>query len=239
MPRSTIKLGLFERVLLFFGFMIVTGGMIGTIAWLSSLQGPKPIAVDRPVAKPAGPVKALPKLEPKPLAVETPKPVAVVTPTTKPAETVVKVEPAKVVEVAVAPAPAKPQAAGPRPYALPLISAKVITSVGDANDDQPYRYHVKIDPAEIELLRALLTQAARQNNYQVDEFDHIAAEPKAGELSWWQPQRLIDVNVIALSPESDSTAKIWAAVSAKTGDVLVYSIKPMDFTRHAEARTGE
>jgi hypothetical protein len=242
MTRTTIKLGLFERVLLFFGFLIVTGGMIGVYAWLSSLHGPKPIATKPPRKEPAV-VKSLPKLEPKPIVVEAPKVRAEVkTPATKPAEVVAK---APVVEVrpepvAIAPvAPAKPQAAGPKPYTVPLISAKVLQSVGDAKDDQPYRYHVKIDPAEIEMLRALLTQAARQNNYQLDEFDHVAAEPKAGALPWWQPRRLIDVNVIALSPKSDSAAKVWTAVSNKTGDVLVYSVKPIDFSRHAEARTGE
>lgn len=249
MTKPPIKLGLLERVVLFFAFLIMTGGVIGVIAFLSNLHRPKPVAVSppRPATRPAV-VKAEPKLTPKPLVIELPKVIAEApAPTTMPAETVAVAPPpapapveapapAPQVEVAEAP---MPRPVGPRPYALPLISAKVIQAVGDADNEEPYRYHVKIDPAEIELLRAFLNRAARQYNYQLDEFDHVAAEPAVGDLPWWQPKRLIDVNVIALSPPSDPVAKIWTAVSAKTGDVLVYSVKPLDFSRHAEARTGD
>ena len=127
-----------------------------------------------------------------------------------------------------------------KPYSIPLISAKLVASAGDASDDQPYFYQLKIDPAEIELLRAMLTEAGKHDHLQPDEYDHLAAEPAgAADLSWWQPMKLDDVSVLSLTPKTDPRTKLWSAISIKTGDVLVYSVKPIDFSRHAVARLAD
>ena len=254
MIKSNIKLGLFERVLLFSGFVIIVGVLIGAYAWIDSLHAPKSIAIGSPTTKPVA-ARPLP-VEPKSMVLDVRPPLVIhpPQPATRPSEIVV-MKPAEV-EIKIEPPPA-PVAAKPeevieikpvllakptstvKPYAVPLISAKVIESIGDASDDMPYRYHVKIDPAEIELLRAMLAQAGRHDGLQADEFDHVAAEPAATDLPWWKPAKLVDVSVMALAPKTDSTAKLWSAISNKTGDVLVYSVKPVDFTRHAEARSSD
>jgi hypothetical protein len=250
MTRNTIELGLFERVLLFCGFVIVTGGVIGLYTWVQSLHEPKGITfVNTPPTTRPEPPKPLP-MKPKPLISEATGQVVIemtppAEPTTKPVQVVVapppvieapRPEPTPVLDVKPA---AKPLPPGVKPYAIPLISAKVLQSAGDAAEELPYRYHVKLDPAELELFRAMIARAGMHDGLELSQFDHLTAEPAAADLPWWQPEKLSDVMVIALAPQSDSHAKIWTALSNRTGDAMVYSVKPIDFTRHTEARTHD
>jgi hypothetical protein len=228
--------------------------VIGLYAVVSSLHddaAPVALVKAMPTTRPATPKVAV--IAPKPMALEValrpPLEVNPPKPATRPVQVVVKpeaIESKKLEAVAVAPVvvpenllTAKP-APDVKPYVVPLISAKLVASAGDASDDQPYFYHLKIDPAEIELLRAMLTQAGKHDQLQPDEYDHLAAEPAgAADLAWWQPAKLDDVAVLSLTPKTDPRTKLWSAISAKTGDVLVYSIKPIDFSRHAVARSSD
>jgi hypothetical protein len=251
MKTKSVKLGRVEKAVMFCGFVLVTGSVIGLYSLVSSLHddGPASVALAKPATRPATPKAAV--IEPKPMALETPlRPpleVNLPKPATRPVQVVVKAEPKpepeKPVVALVAPPPnlltAKP-APDVKPYVVPLISAQLVASAGDASDDQPYFYHLKIDPAEIELLRAMLTQAGKHDQLQPDEYDHLAAEPAGtSDLAWWQPTKLDDVSVLSLTPKTDPRTKLWSAISGKTGDVLVYSVKPIDFSRHAVARSSD
>lgn len=237
-------LGKIERIVLFCGFLVILAGLVG-VAYLVTGQSPRTAAAMEPSAAftpAAAPTTALPPQivfasdEPEPFNGDDWSWQAWPSSSRKSeidqSEIQSPVLGADVKQALAATAPPRPtNETSPIPsYAMNVPEGRVIHMYTGEGSDTSCWYELKLDPPQLDALRASAIKLAQTKGMEIDELDHLAElPPKADEaMRWWRPGDITDVNLLNLAGTQED--RMWIAMSRRTGRVFIFASRPVGFS---------
>ncbi len=231
-------LGKLEKVVLFCGFLVMLAGLVGGAYFLASQTPHTAVAMEPIDSHPPAVVAAAPAIQAIVFASETPEPFTGDDWSWQAWRSSLRQESpvAPVVEMPLPTAPKRAAAAAvpaeeiSPPYEINLPAARVIHMYTGEETDGPCWYELKLDPPQVDLLRAAAATIAKRQGAELDELDHLAELPPnpANPLRWWRPGEITDPNLLCLADEKEK--KLWIGISCRTGRVFLFASHPIQFS---------